>query len=70
MEALYKCISCGHEEQSEDITPKLMMQGKHAMCSKCGAKSEAVWGHTSLPGWNNAKTTTHFSTDRINRAFG
>lgn len=65
-EAVYKCISCGYEEQSDDITPKLMMQGVQASCSNCGAKTEAVWGHTSLPGYV-AQPSGHSLADKTNK---
>ena len=55
-EAVYRCVECDHEEQSSDITPKLMMQGAQASCTKCGAKTEAVWGHSTLPGYTSQPT--------------
>lgn len=65
-EAVYKCIECGFHEQSDDITPKLMMQGVQAQCSQCGAKTEAVWGHTTLPGYL-VQPSGHSLTDKTNK---
>lgn len=65
-ETVYKCIECGTHEESDDLTPKLMMQGVQAQCSNCGAKTEAVWGHTSVPGYVN-QPSGYSLTDKTNK---
>lgn len=48
-EVAYKCLKCNFVEQSQDLTPEIMMQGVQATCSRCGGMTEAIWSHTTLP---------------------
>lgn len=62
-EALYRCTECGNTEASEDMMPKDMMQGADPICSQCGSVTEAVWGHTTIPGSTGMPDMTHGHDD-------
>ena len=49
---MYRCINnkCGSVELSPGLRPQDAMQGLGAACASCGSKTEAISGHTTLPG--------------------
>lgn len=56
---MYRCINnkCGAVEVSSDLTPSDAMKGIGAQCAACGSKTEAISGHSSLPGYTSGMSS-------------